>query len=136
MNKNTYQKYFKRANEYYKNAKEILKDIPIEYDKFYVNQKKVQKSAGICHLSLSYAIKGYLIKKGIDEKKVNSSTWDGLKFQLLKYYPADGKFRKELEIAYYNVHINTYYSGNINVGFVKEGYNSVKYVIEKLSQRI
>lgn len=135
MQKNTHQKYFNKAKEYYKNAKEILKEIEIEYGKFYKNQKKVQKSAGICHLSLNYAIKGYLIKKGIDEKKVIGLTWDGLKSYIYKYYPStDHKFRNELESAYKDVHINVYYIGITNVNIVKEGYNSVKYIIEKLSQ--
>lgn len=133
MQKNTYQKYFNKAKEYHKNAKEILKDIPIEYD-FYTSQKKVQKSAGVCFLALDYAIKGYLIKKGLDEKKVLSYTWDGLKFLIIKHFPSNGKFRKDLEIAYRIVHIDCYYHGRTYVKTVKEGYEKTKLAIEKLSQ--
>lgn len=124
--------YFKKAIDYYKNAKEIIKNIPIEYG-FYKNQKTVQKSAGICYLALDNAVKGFLINKGMDKKKVLSSTWDGLKSMLLKCYPSNGKFRENLETAYSVVHISIYYHGETKVDFVKIGYQAVKYVIEKLA---
>lgn len=126
------KEYFSKAKEYYKNAKKVLEDIPVEYD-FYKNQKKVQKSAGICFLAMDFAIKGYLIKRGLDEKKVLSYTWDGLKFLLIKHSPMDGKFRKNLEIAYRIVYMDCYYRGVTYVKTVKEGYEKTKLVIEKLT---
>jgi hypothetical protein len=125
--------YFKEAREYYKNANEILKDIPVEFGKYYKSKKSVQKAAAVCYLALDSAIKGFLVKKGVDKKKL-PERWDGLKFLLFQKHISDGKFRNELEDAYRMVHINIYYKGITRVAWVKEGFDNIKKVIERLSK--
>lgn len=130
MNKKN--QYFLTATEYYRNARHILRETPIELGTFYKSRKNVQKAAGICYLALDNAIKGFLVEKGVDEKKL-PETWNGLKFQLFKYLPRNGKFRKELEVAYRLVHISLYYRGETRVIWVKDGFEKAKLIIKTLS---
>ncbi|MEW6684740.1 MAG: DUF5618 family protein [Candidatus Edwardsbacteria bacterium] len=126
-------RYFHTAVEYYRNARHILKETPIELGAFYQSRKNVQKAAGLCFLALDNAVKGYLVKKGLDEKNL-PETWDGLKFTLLKHFSHNGRFRKELEIAYRLVHLSLYYRGETRVILVKEGFDKAKTIIENLSK--
>ena len=125
--------FFQTAFEYYRNAKHILKETPIELGAFYKSRKNVQKGAGLCYLAIDNAIKGFLIESGVDEKNL-PETWDGLKSQLFKYFRRNGKFRKELEIAYRIVHLSLYYHGETRVTLVKEGFEKAKQIIETLTK--
>ena len=61
----------KEALRYLKNAREILKAVPVE-DNTYTGVKPVQEACGTAYLAVLKAIDQYLIKKGVEGKGTTS----------------------------------------------------------------
>jgi hypothetical protein len=62
----------KEALRYLKNAKGILKSIPVE-DNTYSDVKPVQEACGTAYLAVLRAIDEYLLRKGWDERELPAS---------------------------------------------------------------
>ncbi|MEW6607749.1 MAG: DUF5618 family protein [bacterium] len=125
--------YFNEAVRFYKNGKEILKNVPIVY-KSYEDSKPVAEAAGICYLSMLKALDGYLILKGIDKANLPTS-YQGYWQTLSKDMVHNGKVKSAIKIAYENLHIFGYYRGGTGVSMIKEGFQCAKFVIEHLSHK-
>lgn len=122
----------REAQRYLQNAKEILKKAPIE-DNRYADVKYVQEACSTAYLAVLKTIDAYLLKKGIDEKKLPQSI-NGYREMLRKHAMIhDGKILKSFEALYKELHIAGYYRGLlIDVNVVKEVFKSAKGFIEKI----
>lgn len=127
------QNYFNEAIRFYKNGKDILKDVPIVY-KSYEDSKPVAEAAGISYLGMLKALDGYLILRGIDKAKLPTS-FQGYWQTLSKDMVHNGKMKSAIKIAYENLHILGYYRGGTGVSMIKEGFACAKFVIEHLSHK-
>ena len=122
------------AYRYYNNAKEILKNIPIEYNA-YKDVKKLQKACAIGYLAVLYAIDGFLLSKGIPREKLPTSI-DDYWNMLEKYSQKNGKVITELTIVYQNLHVFGYYRGAIDVEMIKSGFKNAKNLIDHFAKFI
>src|SRR4030043_366503 len=86
----------KEALRYLDNAREILKSAPLE-DSTYTDIKPVREACGTAYLAVLKSIDAYLLKKGMDEKKLPQSV-DSYREMLRKYLSAhDGKLLREFD---------------------------------------
>jgi hypothetical protein len=123
--------YQKEAHRYYKNAKEILSKTRIEYNR-YVDAKPVQESSGAAYLAMLKAIDGFLIENGVRADELPTSAAEYQK-ALKRSSARNGKVLAAFNTGYENLHILGYYRGGLNVQMIKAGFESVRFVIEKLS---
>lgn len=122
---------FNEAVRFYKNAKRILGQAEIQYNR-YVDTKPVQESAGTAYLAMLKAIDGFLIESGVDPNDLPTSTID-YQFALKKYSSRNGKVLAAFHTAREHLHVFGYYRGGTSVQMIKEGFESARFVIEKLS---
>jgi hypothetical protein len=122
----------KEALRYLVNAKDILKNAPIE-DNTYADIKYVQEACATAYLAVLKAIDAFLIKAGVDEKDLPESV-DGYRNMLKKYTVVhDGKLLKEFEKLYKALHIAGYYRGLLeDVTMVKDALRAARLFIDKL----
>jgi len=122
----------KEALRYLDNAREILKSAPLE-DSTYTDIKPVRKACGTAYLAVLKSIDAYLLKKGMDEKKLPQSV-DSYREMLRKYLSAhDGKLLREFDKLYRLLHIAGYYRGLLeDVTVVKDALKAAKNFIEKI----
>jgi len=122
----------KEALRYLKNAKDILKDAPLEGNR-YKDTKYVQEACGIAYLAVLKAIDEYLLKKGVSKKELPRSV-NGYRNALRRYAVIhNGKLLKEFEALYDELHIAGYYRGMLHsVGVVKEVIKGARDFIKKL----
>jgi hypothetical protein len=122
----------KEALRYLNNAKEILKKVPVE-DNRYTDTKPVREAFGTAYLSILEAINEVLLKRGLSKKELPRSV-EGYRKALQKYVTIhNGKLLKDFEMLYDALHIAGYYRGLIyNVDAVKDYIKSTKTFIEKL----
>jgi uncharacterized protein (UPF0332 family) len=122
----------KEALRYLDNAREILKSAPLE-DSTYTDIKPVREACGTAYLAVLKAIDAYLLKKGMDEKKLPQSV-DSYREMLRKYLSAhDGKLLREFDKLYRLLHIAGYYRGLLeDVTVVKDALKAAKNFIEKI----
>lgn len=122
----------KEGLRYLNNAKEILKSAPVE-DDIYTDVKPVQEACGVAYLAVLKAIDAYLLKRGVDEKKLPKSV-DGYREMLRKYVAIrDGKLLKSFEALYKSLHIAGYYRGLLlRADMVKDALKAAKDFIEKI----
>lgn len=120
------------AFRYYENARELLSKSPIE-DNIYVDIKYVQEACGTAYLAILKAIDEYLVRHGVEEKRLPQSV-DDYRGVLKKYLSIrNGKLSKEFESLYRGLHIAGYYRGLLDdVNAVKDYFKSAKTFIEKL----
>lgn len=123
--------YFKEADRFYKNAKQILSQANIEYNR-YLDAKPVQESAGVAYLAMLKAIDGFLIENGVSADELPTSVTEYQK-ALKKFSARNGKVMAAFNTAYENLHIFAYCRRGLGVKLVKEGFDRVKFVIERLS---
>jgi len=124
----------KEALRYLKNAKEILKSVPIE-DNTYIDIKPVQEAFATAYLAILEAINEYLINKvGLTKKELPKSV-DAYRKVLQKYFSVrNGKILREFEKLYDALHIAGYYRGLIyDVDAVKVYIKAAEKFIEKIS---
>ncbi len=117
---------------YLENAKEILKEAPIE-DNRYSDVKYVQEACGTAYLAVLKAIDGYLLNRGLTKQELPKSV-DGYRKALQRYLAVrDGKLVREFEALYDQLHIAGYYRGLLhNVDIVKDALKAAKAFIEKI----
>ena len=122
----------KEALRYLNNAKEILKKVPVE-DNRYTDTKPVREAFGTAYSSILEAINEVLLKRGFSKKELPKSV-EGYRKALQKYVTVhNGKLLKDFEMLYDALHIAGYYRGLIyNVDAVKDYIKSTKTFIEKL----
>jgi hypothetical protein len=131
MNRNKHsEKHLENAIQYYRNAREELRQVPIE-DGFYADKKHLRRAAGVCWLAVVEAAIGFLLKRGVDRKQLRST--DAFRSLLSEYAEIDGKFFRYYESALHMVHIDIYYWGQDRVAVVKDGFEVAKFVIERLT---
>jgi hypothetical protein len=124
----------KEALRYLKNAKEILKSVPIE-DNTYIDIKPVREAFATAYLAILEAINEYLINKvGLTKKELPKSV-DAYRKVLQKYFSVrNGKILREFEKLYDALHIAGYYRGLIyDVDAVKVYIKAAEKFIEKIS---
>jgi len=121
----------KEALRYLENAREILRNAPIE-DNTYTDVKYVQEACSTAYLAILKTIDEFLKRKGVDEKELPQSV-DGYREMLRKYaIMHDGKLLKEFEKLYKALHIAGYYRGLLeDVTMVKDALRAAKLFIEK-----
>lgn len=123
----------REAIRYLNNAKEILKDIPIE-DNTYIEIKHVREAFGIAYLAVLEAINEYLLKKGLTKKELPKSVDEYRKALQKNLAVHDGKLLREFEKLYDALHIAGYYRGLIyDVDMVKDALKATKSFIEKIA---
>jgi len=127
----TEKEAFAEAEEYFNNAKEILKTIPIEWDA-YTKPKFVKEASAMGYLAGIRAIDGYLLSTGISPDKLPASITEYEK--ALKKIPHNGKLMTALNILYQNLHIFGYYRGGVSVDMIKAGFKSAKLIIDTLAK--
>ncbi|MEW6104645.1 MAG: DUF5618 family protein [bacterium] len=120
------------ALRYLNNAKEILKNAPIEGNN-YTDVKYVQEACGTAYLAILKAIDEYLLKQGLLKKELPKSE-KAYTIALRKYLSIhNGKLFKEFGYLYDELHIAGYYRGLLhNVDRVKDVLKSTKDFIEKI----
>jgi hypothetical protein len=132
-NKLLAKKYFQDAIRYFHNAKEKLQKAKVDYyKKIYTDTKPVVEACGLGYRAVLKALDGYLILRGIEESKLPESYYGYLDI-LKKYLVHNGKVKTNLDIVYRHLHIYGYYRDCVTVSIVKEGFESAKFIIEKLS---
>jgi hypothetical protein len=121
----------KEALRYLVNAREILKNAPIE-DNTYADIKYVQEACATAYLAVLKAIDAFLIKAGVDEKDLPQSV-DGYRNMLKKYAVVhDGKLVKEFDKLYKALHIAGYYRGLLeDVTMIKDALRAARSFIDK-----
>jgi hypothetical protein len=127
------RKNVKEALRYLNNAKEILRDIPVE-NGTYTDIKRVREAFGTAYLAVLESINEVLLKKGITKKDLPKSI-DAYRAALQKYVTGhDGKLMREFEMLYDVLHIAGYYRALIyNVNMVKDALKAAKSFIGKLN---
>ena len=117
---------------YLQNAKNILKNIPVE-DNFYTDVKPVREAFATAYLALLEAINEVLIKRGFTKKELPKSV-DSYRKALKKYLAVhNGKLLRDFEGLYDTLHIASYYRGLIyNANMVKEALKSTKAFMGKI----
>jgi superfamily II RNA helicase len=122
----------KESIRYLNNAKEILKDIPIE-DRTYTDLKHVREAFGVAYLAILEAINEYLLRKGLTKRELPKSV-DEYRKMLQRYLAVhNGKFLREFEKLYDALHIAGYYRGLIyDVDMVKDAMRAARAFIEKM----
>lgn len=124
----------REALKYLNNALEILKEAPVEENR-YTDVKYVREVCGTAYLAVLKAIDEYLLKKGVPKKQLPRSV-DGYRRALRRYLSIhDGKMLKEFDALYDQLHIAGYYRGLLhNVGVVEEIFKEARAFIEKVSE--
>ena len=123
----------REALRYLNNAREILKEIPVE-NNIYIDIKPVREAFGTAYLAILEAINENLIKKGLTKKELPKSV-DSYRTAIQKYIAVhDGKLMREFEMLYDTLHIAGYYRALIyNVNVVKEALKAAESFIKKLN---
>lgn len=122
----------KEALRYLQNAKEILKNVPIE-DDTYTDVKPVREAFGTAYLAVLEVINDALLRKGLAKKELPKSV-DEYRKMLQKHLAVrNGKLLREFEKLYDALHIAGYYRGLIyDVNMVKDAFKATRSFIEKL----
>jgi hypothetical protein len=123
----------KEALRYLKNARQILKTIPVE-NNVYTDIKPVREAFGTAYLAVLEAINDYLIThKGFSKKELPKSV-EAYRDALRKHITIrNGKLLREFENLYDALHIAGYYRGLIyDARAVKDYMGAAKEFIEKV----
>ena len=128
--KEQWEKHLENAVHYYCNARDELRAIPID-DGFYEDRKRLRRAAGVCWLAVTEAATGFLMKNGVDKKKLCSA--DAFRQLLSDQRQIDGKFIKHYESALRLVHVEVYYEGEDSVATVKDAFDHARFIVEKLT---
>lgn len=120
------------ALRYLQNARDILKDTPIE-DDLYLDKKPVREAFGTAYLAVLEAINEALLLKGVHKKELPKSV-DGYMAAIKKHLSVNnGKLLKEFDSLYDSMHIAGYYRGLIyRTDTVKDELRAAEKFIKKL----
>lgn len=119
--------YYVEAIRYMDNAKETLKQAGKD-DDLYKDDKYVKTACGIAYSAVLKALDGYLLLKEIKKKKGRKS---------IEYYrdnvsKIDKKLLHYLNNAYFTLHLEGYYEGNLSVDTINSGLKSAYLIIGKI----
>lgn len=122
----------KEPLRYLQNAKELLSKSLIE-DNYYLDVKYVQEACSAAYLAILKAIDGYLLKRGLEVKKLPKSV-DGYREALRKYGTIrNSNLLRKFDNLYHELHIAGYYRGDLkSVGVIKELLKDTKSFIGKI----
>ncbi len=122
----------KEALRYLQNAKETLKQSPIE-DNIYIDIKPVCEAFSTACLSVLEAINEALIKRGLTKKELPKSV-DAYRKALRKHLAVhNSKLMKEFESLYDGLHIAGYYRCLLyNTDVVKDYLKAAEQFIKKI----
>jgi len=123
----------KEALGYLRNAKEILKSVPVE-NNIYTDLKPVREAFSIAYLAVLEAINEHLIThKGFTKKGLPKSV-DASRNALKKHFAVlDGKLMREFESLYKILHVADYYRKLLDrVDIVKDALKAARDFIEKI----
>lgn len=124
----------KEARRYLSNARDILKSVPVE-DNRYQDDKYVRNAAGIAYLAPLKAIDGFYLGKKQNDDKMPESI-EHYREIVRKHHPNARRILNLLDTAYENLHILAYYRGGTGVNMVKEGLTAAKTIIEELAPEV
>jgi len=118
---------------YLHNARDILKKVPIESDR-YKDVKPIREAFGTMYLAILEAINDVLVKKGLTRKELPKSVEEYQK-ALRKYLSVhDGKLMRDFDMLYDALHIAGYYRGLIyHTKAVKDYFEAARKFISKIS---
>ena len=119
--------YYQEAIRYMENAKETLKKAGKE-DDFYQDDKYVKTACGIAYCAVLKALDGYFILKEVKKQRGRKS---------IEYYrdnisKIDRKLLNYLNNAYFILHLEGYYEGNLSVDTINSGLKSAYLIIDKI----
>jgi hypothetical protein len=122
----------REALRYLKNARDILKTVPVE-GHAYTDIKPVREAFGTAYLAILEAINEALQEKGLTKKDLPKSV-DAYRSALKKFFAVqDGKLQREFEVLYDMLHIAGYYRGLLyDVDVVQTALKSARAFIEKM----
>ena len=121
------------AIRYFKNAKEVLRQSPIE-DDIYTDVKYVQEACSTAYLAILKALDAYFVRHGMPENELPQSV-EGYRALLNKHLSThNGKLNRKFEtLLYKELHIAGYYRGLLTrTTLVKDAFKSAKEFIEKV----
>lgn len=119
-------------NRYLENARKLLARSPIEHGT-YADIKYVQLGCGAAYLAILKALDDYLIRHGVDPKRLPKSV-EGYREMIRKHLSMyDGSLSKKFEALYWELHVAGHYRGLLrDVNVVKETLKSAEGFIDKL----
>ena len=122
----------KESLRYLQNAREILKNTPVE-DDTYTDVKPVREALGTAYLAVLEAVNESLLKKGMVKKDLPRSV-EGYRRALQRHLAAhNGKLIREFDKLYDALHIAGYYRGLIyDANMVKDALRAARTFMEKL----
>ena len=128
------EKSIKEAMRYLQNAKEILKDIPVE-DDTYLDLKPLREAFGVAYLAVIDAVDAFLLSRGVDSKRLPKSI-GGYRASLKRYLAIyDGKLLREFEKLYDLLHIAGYYRSLLyDTQIVKDSFKLAERFIKRLGR--
>ncbi len=129
----TPQEAIERSEEYYNNAKEILKDVEIKFG-IYTDGKKVREACAMGYLSALTAIDAYLLKRGKKPEELPTSFAEYR--EVVSKMPYNGKLTASLTAVYQNLHVLGYYRGGIEVEMIKSGFKHAKRIIDTIKKLV
>ncbi|KJR41842.1 hypothetical protein MCHI_002262 [Candidatus Magnetoovum chiemensis] len=120
------------AKRYIDNAIETLKRSPIENNR-YLDKKFVREACGTAYLVILEALDYYLLKQGVEKKKLPKSV-EGYMTAIKKYLSIhNGKLIGEFNSLYDALHIAGHYRGLIDdTEAIKAYFKRAKEFIKKL----
>ena len=119
--------YYQEAIRYMENAKETLKKAGKDND-FYKDDKYVKMACGIAYSAVLKAMDGFFLLKEVKRQKGRKS---------IEYYrdnisKIDRKLLNYLNNAYFILHLEGYYEGNLSVDTINSGLKSAYLIIDKI----
>ncbi len=132
MNKVKHTNGKHEALRYLKNARELIKQSPIEENR-YTDIKYVREACGTAYLAILEAIDNYLIeKKGFTQKELPKSVEEYRTILHKHFASQNGKLLGQFSSLYKELHIAGYYQGLIeHVNVLKDIFKSAETFINK-----
>ncbi|MBF0337289.1 MAG: DUF5618 family protein [Nitrospirae bacterium] len=121
------------ALRYLENAREILRNTPIEGSN-YVDKKPIREAFGTAYLAVLEAINYALIKKGLTPKQLPKKV-ETYRIALQEHLSVkNGKLLREFNSLYDALHIAGYYQGLLyEAQLVKDAMKAAERFIKKVS---
>jgi len=124
----TKEKYYSEAMRFMDNAKEYLKNAKKEGN-YYQDNKYVKTACGVAYSGLLEGLDGFLRLKNIKPKGKQRKSIEFYQENLAKI---DKKMLDRLNNAYQILHLWGYYDGVKSANVLKEGFDEVYKIIEKI----
>lgn len=126
--------YIDEAYRYFANAKDRLREAPVQYNR-YQDVKPVREACATCYVAVLLAIDGYLVEHGFSVERLPTST-EGYRRAIQKYISLNGQLTSAFSNAHEVLHIFGYYRGGAVPEMIKAGFQNAKLVIDTLAKSI